>query len=342
MSLKNNAKILVTGGAGYIGSHTVIALQSAGYSVLILDNLVFGHRDLVENVLKAEFICGDIGDRNLLKNIFATHDIAAVIHFAAFTYVEESVQQPNKYYLNNVVGTLTLLEEMVAAKVERLVFSSTAATYGLPQWTPLTEDHPLLPINPYGRTKLMGERLIEDFSQAYGLRAVCFRYFNAAGADKQARLGEDRTPETHLIPLVLMAAAGKRARVYVYGDDYETIDGSGIRDYLHVLDLAQAHILGLEYLLEGGKTDVFNLGNGNGFSVWQVIEAVKAVTGKNFEVIVADRREGDPASLVGDATKARRILGWQPQEQDLSVLIEDAWRWYRVRSGINQKATTTL
>ena len=342
MMSNNNAKILVTGGAGYIGSHTVMSLQEAGYSVLILDSLVFGHRDLVENVLKTEFICGDVGDRNLLKNIFATHNIIAVIHFAAFTYVRESVEQPNKYYQNNVVATLTLLEEMVAAGIEQLVFSSTAATYGLPRWTPLTEDHPLLPINPYGRTKLMGERLINDFSRAYGLRAVCFRYFNAAGADKQARLGEDRTPETHLIPLVLMAAAGKRDCVYVYGNDYDTVDGSGIRDYLHVLDLARAHILGLEYLLKDGQTDVFNLGNGNGFSVWQVIAAVKAVTGKNFKIIVADRRKGDPATLVGDARKARQILGWQPQEQDLSILIEDAWRWYRVRSRIENKAVGIL
>ena len=333
MVLNNGSKILVTGGAGYIGSHTTMALQEAGYSVLILDNLVFGHQDLVENVLQAEFICGDVGDRNLLREIFAKHDIAAVIHFAAYTYVQESVEQPQKYYQNNVIATLTLLEEMMLAGVKQLVFSSTAATYGLPQSTPLTEDHPLLPINPYGRTKLMGERLIGDFSQAYGLRAVCFRYFNAAGADKQARLGEDRTPETHLIPLVLMAAAGKRDRVYIYGTDYDTSDGTGIRDYLHVVDLAQAHILGLEYLLQGGATDVFNLGNGGGFSVREVIEAAKTVTNKSFEVVTAPRRLGDPPTLVGSAKKAEQILGWQPQEKDLTVLIEDSWRWYQARYG---------
>lgn len=331
MTLTNRSKILVTGGAGYIGSHTVMALQEAGYSVLIVDNLVFGHRDLVESVLQAELICGDVGDRNLLQQIFATYDIAAVIHFAAYTYVRESVEQPSKYYQNNVVATLTVLEEMVAAGVEQLVFSSTCATYGLPQWIPLTEDHPQVPINPYGTTKLIGEQLIKDFSQAYQLRAVCFRYFNAAGADKQARLGEDRTPETHLIPLVLMAASGKRDRVYVYGTDYDTPDGTCIRDYLHVVDLAQAHILGLEYLLQGGTTDVFNLGNGNGFSVWQVIEAAKAVTGKSLEIVTAQRRIGDPPILVGSAKKAQQILGWQPQEQDLKVLIEDAWRWYQIR-----------
>ncbi|MDJ0796526.1 MAG: UDP-glucose 4-epimerase GalE [Calothrix sp. MO_167.B12] len=332
MTLTNGSKILVTGGAGYIGSHTVMALQEAGYSVLILDNLVFGHRDFVENVLQAEFICGDVGDRNLLQQIFATHDIAAVIHFAAYTYVRESVEQPSKYYQNNVVATLTLLEEMVAAGVKQLVFSSTCATYGLPQWIPLTEEHPQVPINPYGTTKLIGEQLINDFSQAYQLRAVCFRYFNAAGADKKARLGEDRTPETHLIPLVLMAAAGKRDCVYVYGTDYDTLDGTGIRDYLHVVDLAQAHILGLEYLLQGGKTDAFNLGNGNGFSVWQVMEAAKAVTGKSWKIVTTDRRSGDPPILVGSAKKAEKILGWQPQERDLEILIEDAWRWYQVRS----------
>ena len=327
------SKILVTGGAGYIGSHTTLALQKAGYAVLILDNLVFGHQDLVENVLQAEFIQGDVGDRHRLREIFAQHDIAAVIHFAAYTYVKESVEEPNKYYQNNVIATLTLLEEMIAAGVKQLVFSSTAATYGLPQSTPLTEDHPLLPINPYGRTKLMGEQMINDFSQAYGLRAVCFRYFNAAGADKQARLGEDRTPETHLIPLVLMAAAGKRDRVYIYGTDYDTADGTGVRDYLHVVDLAQAHILGLEYLLKGGTTDVFNLGNGGGFSVKEVITAAKTVTQKSFEVVTASRRLGDPPVLIGSALKAQKILGWQPHEKDLEVLIEDSWRWYQARYG---------
>ncbi|MGK7914652.1 MAG: UDP-glucose 4-epimerase GalE [Prochloraceae cyanobacterium] len=327
----NDALVLVTGGAGYIGSHTVMALQQAGYSVLVLDNLVFGHRDFVEDILKVEFICGDVGDRDLLQQIFATYKIGAIIHFAAYTYVRESVEQPAKYYRNNVVATLNLLEAAISAGVMNFVFSSTCATYGWPQSLPLREDHPQNPINPYGMSKLMGEQFLLDFARAHQLRSVCFRYFNAAGADKQARLGEDRNPETHLIPLVLMAAMNKRDRVYIYGTDYDTPDGTGVRDYLHVLDLAQAHVLGLEYLLKGGATDVFNLSNGNGFSVRQVIQAAKTVIGKNFPVVETQRRIGDPPILVGDSTKALQVLNWQPQEKDLNVIIEDSWRWYQHR-----------
>lgn len=327
----NNPTILVTGGAGYIGSHTVLALQQAGYSVVVLDNLVYGHRELVEQVLKVELICGDIGDRRLLDQLFAEREIQAVIHFAAYAYVGESVTQPAKYYQNNVVGTLTLLEAMVHAGVKHIVFSSTCATYGVPQQVPIPEEHPQNPINPYGATKLMVERILSDFDPAYGLRSVRFRYFNAAGADPQGRLGEDHQPETHLIPLVLLTALGKREQVSIFGTDYDTPDGTCIRDYIHVTDLAQAHVLGLDYLLKGGETAVFNLGNGSGFSVRDVIETAQTVTGRSIAVVEAERRPGDPASLVGSAEKARSILGWKPAYAELPVILEHAWRWHQQR-----------
>ncbi|HEY9805494.1 MAG TPA: UDP-glucose 4-epimerase GalE, partial [Candidatus Obscuribacterales bacterium] len=284
--------ILVTGGAGYIGSHAVLALQKAGYTVLVLDNLVYGHRDLVEQVLQAELIVGDTSDRALLDQVFATHDIAAVMHFAAYAYVGESVTDPAKYYQNNVVGTLTLLEAMLAASVNKLVFSSTCATYGFPKTVPIPEEHPQQPINPYGASKLMVERILADFDTAYGLKSVCFRYFNAAGADPKGRLGEDHNPETHLMPLVLMTALGKRESISIFGTDYPTPDGTCIRDYIHVSDLATAHLLGLEYLLQGGQSEVFNLGNGSGFSVRQVIEVAQQVTGKSIPAVEHDRRPG--------------------------------------------------
>ncbi|HEY9778761.1 MAG TPA: UDP-glucose 4-epimerase GalE, partial [Leptolyngbyaceae cyanobacterium] len=272
--------ILVTGGAGYIGSHAVLALKRAGYGVVVLDNLVYGHRELVEQVLQVELIVGDTNDRPLLDELFAKHNIAAVMHFSAYAYVGESVTDPIKYYRNNVVGTLTLLEAMLAASVKSFVFSSTCATYGVPKTVPIPEDHPQSPINPYGMTKLMVERILADFDVAYGLKSVCFRYFNAAGADPTGLLGEDHNPETHLIPLVLMAAMGKRESVSIFGTDYPTPDGTCIRDYIHVTDLADAHILGVEYLLQGGDSTFFNLGNGNGFSVKQVIDTAKTVTGR--------------------------------------------------------------
>jgi UDP-glucose 4-epimerase len=265
--------ILVTGGAGYIGSHTVLALKQAGYNVVILDNLVYGHRDLVEKVLQVELIVGDTGDRALLDNLFKTRDITAVMHFSAYAYVGESVTDPAKYYRNNVVGTLTLLEAMLTASVKKFVFSSTCATYGVPEFVPIPENHPQNPINPYGATKLMVERILSDFDVAYGFQSVRFRYFNAAGANPNGILGEDHNPETHLIPLVLMTALGKRESISIFGTDYPTPDGTCIRDYIHVNDLADAHILGLEYLLKGGDSEVFNLGNGSGFSVKEVIAA---------------------------------------------------------------------
>ncbi|TVQ21601.1 MAG: UDP-glucose 4-epimerase GalE, partial [Leptolyngbya sp. DLM2.Bin15] len=289
--------VLVTGGAGYIGSHAVDQLKQAGYHVVVLDNLVYGHRDLVETVLNVDLIVGDISDRSLLDQVFQDYSVAAVIHFAAYAYVGESATNPAKYYRNNVSGTLTLLEAMVAAGVKRLVFSSTCATYGVPQQIPIPEDHPQAPINAYGQTKLMVETILKDFDSAYGLKSICFRYFNAAGADPQGRLGEDHNPETHLIPLALMTALGRRESLSIFGTDYPTADGTCIRDYIHVCDLADAHILGLEHLLKGGDSDIFNLGNGGGFSVRQVIEATERVTGRPVPAVECDRRPGDPPAL---------------------------------------------
>ena len=323
--------ILVTGGAGYIGSHAVLTLQNAGYEVIVLDNLVYGHQDLVETVLQAKLIVGDTCDHALLQQVFSQYKIDAVMHFAAYAYVGESVTKPAKYYRNNVVGTLTLLEAMLDAGVNNFVFSSTCATYGVPDSVPIKEEQPQNPINPYGATKLMVERMLQDFARAYDFRSVCLRYFNAAGADPEARLGEDHDPETHLIPLVLQTALGHRESISIFGTDYDTPDGSCIRDYIHILDIAQAHILALEYLLQDGKTDVFNLGNGNGFSVKQVIETARKVTGKEIKVQMSDRRPGDPPVLVGSGAKARNILGWQPQYSNLEDIIAHAWQWHQKR-----------
>ncbi|MFM7600072.1 MAG: UDP-glucose 4-epimerase GalE [Pseudanabaena sp.] len=322
--------ILVTGGAGYIGSHAVKALQQVGYKVVILDNLVYGHQDIAET-LGAELIIGDTNDRALLDRLFSDRQISAVMHFAAYAYVGESVTQPDKYYRNNVVGTLSLLEAMIAANIKTFVFSSTCASYGVPQQIPITEDHPQSPINPYGATKLMVERILQDFDIAYGLKSVIFRYFNAAGADSDGALGEDHDPETHLIPLVLQTAMGIREAITVYGSDYPTADGTCIRDYIHVTDLAEAHVLGLEYLLKGNKSEIFNLGNGNGFSVKEVIDAAKQITGKPINVVMGDRRAGDPPALVGSSEKARAILNWQPKYADLNLILQHAWQWHLKR-----------
>ena len=323
--------ILVTGGAGYIGSHAALALSRAGYEVVVLDNLVYGHRDLVENVLQVELIVGDTSDRSLLDRLFTTHNITAVMHFAAYAYVGESVTDPAKYYRNNVIGTLTLLEAMMAADVNKFVFSSTCATYGIPKVVPIPEDHPQNPINPYGATKLMVERILADFDAAYDFKSCCFRYFNAAGADPSGLLGEDHAPETHLLPLVLHQALGLRESVSIFGTDYPTPDGTCIRDYIHVTDLAAAHVLGLEYLLQGGDTAVFNLGNGSGFSVKEAIETARAVTGREIKVEECDRRPGDPPVLVGSSDKARKVLGWQPQYPNLHDILSHAWKWHQQR-----------
>jgi UDP-glucose 4-epimerase len=323
--------ILVTGGAGYIGSHTVLALKKAGYEVVILDNLVYGHRDLVEQVLQVELVVGDTNDRALLDRLFTSRQFAAVMHFSAYAYVGESVSNPAKYYRNNVIGTLTLLEAMEAVSIKNFVFSSTCATYGVPNEVPIPEDHPQNPINPYGATKLMVERILTDFDVAYGLKSVRFRYFNAAGADPTGILGEDHNPETHLIPLVLQTALGKRESVSIFGTDYPTPDGTCIRDYIHVSDLADAHVLGLEYLLRGQDSAVFNLGNGNGFSVREVIDTAIKITGKQIKVVECDRRAGDPPALIGSGDKARQILGWEPKYPDLDNILSHAWAWHQKR-----------
>lgn len=325
--------ILVTGGAGYIGSHAVLALQQAGYGVVVLDNLAYGHQDIANDVLKVELVVGDTCDRPLLDNLFATRDIAAVIHFAAYTYVGESVTDPAKYYRNNFVGTLTLLEAMMAASVNKFVFSSTCATYGVPKTVPIPEDHPQDPISPYGVSKLMVEQVLKDFDSAYQFKSVRFRYFNAAGADPSGRLGEDHVPETHLIPLVLLTALGKRDSISIFGTDYPTPDGTCVRDYIHVTDLAEAHVLGLNYLLKGGDTTVFNLGNGNGFSVKEVIETARQITDREIKAVECPRRPGDPPALVGSSDRARSILGWNPQYADLNQIISHAWNWHQKRHG---------
>ncbi|MBE9117909.1 UDP-glucose 4-epimerase GalE [Lusitaniella coriacea LEGE 07157] len=323
--------ILVTGGAGYIGSHAVLALQRAGYGVVVLDNLVYGHREIAEKVLNVKLVVGDTGDRALLDNLFNTHNIAAVMHFAAYAYVGESVQTPDKYYRNNVVGTLTLLEAMLAAGLNKFVFSSTCATYGVPKTIPIPEDHTQNPINPYGMSKLMVEHILSDFDRAYDFRSVRFRYFNAAGADPTGQLGEDHNPETHLIPLTLFTALGRRESISIFGTDYPTPDGTCIRDYIHVSDLATAHVLGLEYLLQGGKTEVFNLGNGSGFSVKEVIETAREVTGEEIKAVEQERRPGDPPMLVGSAKKARKILNWNPEYPNVREILAHAWQWHQKR-----------
>ena len=325
--------ILVTGGAGYIGSHAVMTLKNSGFEVIVLDNLSYGHPELVKDVLKVELIVGDTRDRTLLDQLFATRNIAAVMHFAAFIAVGESVVKPDIYYHNNVVGTLTLLQAMLAAEVKKFVFSSTCAIYGMPQEIPMTEEHPRNPLSPYATSKDMVERILADFDQAYGLKSVAFRYFNASGADPSGLLGEDHNPETHLIPLALLTALNKRPSLSIFGTDYPTPDGTAVRDYIHICDLASAHLLGLEYLLLGGESQVFNLGNGNGFSVREVIETARQVTGKEIIAHESERRAGDAPILVGSSQKARSILDWKPQYSDLSTIIAHAWQWHQHRHG---------
>jgi UDP-glucose 4-epimerase len=323
--------VLVTGGAGYIGSHTVKILEKRGLKVIILDNLVYGHRDLVETNFKAELIVGDIGDRTLLTKVFSSHKIDAVIHFAAYAYVGESVIDPAKYYRNNVVASFDLLEVMRENTIDNIVFSSTCATYGMPQYLPIDECHIQQPINPYGFTKLTIEKMLQDYDRAYGLKSIIFRYFNAAGADPGGLLGEDHQPETHLIPLVLKVASEQLSSVSIFGTDYDTPDGTCIRDYIHVTDLAEAHVLGLEYLWKHQTSNIFNLGNGNGFSVREVIETADNVTGKKIHTNCYPRRVGDPSILVGNSEKARKILGWQPQYSQLESIIQHAWDWQQYR-----------
>ena len=316
--------ILVVGGAGYIGSHMVKMLAAQGYRVTTLDNLSTGYRDAI---VAGEFIQADLADRPALDHLFAHQKIDAVMHFASFIQVGESVQEPAKYYANNVTNTLNLLDAMVTHEVQRFIFSSSAAVYGNPHTVPIPEDHSKEPINPYGRSKWIVEQILADYDHAYGLKSVCLRYFNAAGADPQGQLGERHEPETHLIPLVLRAASGRAPDIKVFGRDYDTPDGTCIRDYVHVEDLCTAHRLALDGLMQGQASSAYNLGNGNGFSVAEVIAAATRVTGCTIPVTDQARRAGDPPRLVADARRARAALNWRPQYDTLDIIIAHAWAW---------------
>jgi UDP-glucose 4-epimerase len=315
--------VLVTGGAGYIGSAFVGQLLAAGEEVAVLDDFSRGHRAAVHP--DAALYEGRTGDRELVARIAREHRLDACVHFAAFAYVGESVTEPARYFDNNFTQAQVLFESLVAAGVMRVVFSSTCATYGVPREVPIPESHPQWPINPYGWSKLFVERLLESFDRAYGLRFVALRYFNAAGAT--ARCGEAHDPETHLVPLALYAAAGRRAKLRVFGDDYDTPDGTAIRDYIHIEDLGEAHLLALAHLRRGGQSQFLNLGNGTGYSVLEVIEAARRVTGLDVPFEKAPRREGDPPRLVGDASSARSVLGWTPRRPSLEAIIRSAWEW---------------
>lgn len=316
--------ILVTGGAGYIGSSVVEDLENKGEKVVVLDNLVYGHREAVSD--RSVFYEGDIGDKTLVERILDENEIDACMHFSAYAYVGESVEQPQKYYENNFVQTLKLLEVLIAKNVKKFIFSSTCATFGEPQYVPIDENHPQNPVNPYGWSKFMVERVLADYDKAYDLKFVALRYFNACGATEKC--GEHHDPETHLIPLVLFTAQGLRDSISVFGDDYPTPDGTAIRDYIHISDLSQAHLLALEHLRKGGDSDFINLGNGTGFSVMEVIEAARRVTGKEIKAVVAPRRAGDPSRLVANSAKAREVLGWNPQFPEIEKIIADAWKWH--------------
>jgi len=322
MTLENRA-ILVTGGAGYIGAVTTQLLLSRGERVVVLDNLERGHRAVLS--ANTPFYEGDIGDRQLLKRITSEHEIEACIHFAALAYVGESVSEPARYYTNNVESGIRLLNGLIEANVKRVVFSSTCATYGEPRTIPIAENHPQQPTNPYGWSKLFMERIMESYDHAYGLRFVALRYFNACGA--AGELGEDHDPETHLIPNVLMTALGRIPFVSVFGDNYPTPDGTPIRDYIHVSDLADAHVRALEYLRKGGKSERINLGNGHGYSVLEVIETARRVTGKKIDVKIEPPRSGDPSRLVADASRAHSVLSWRPAYPDLTSILESDWKW---------------
>jgi UDP-glucose 4-epimerase len=318
--------ILVTGGAGYIGAHTNKLLVARGRETVVLDNLVYGHREFLK---WGQFVLGDLSDEVQLDLVFERFPIEAVLHFAAFAYVGESVREPDKYYANNVAGTLKLLQAMRKHGVGKIVFSSTCATYGHPRDARISECTPQQPINPYGRSKFTVEGILADYAHAYGLRYVALRYFNAAGADPDAEIGEWHDPETHLIPLVLDVAAGRRRTVSVFGTDYDTTDGTCVRDYVHVSDLADAHVRALDYLDQGGDSGAFNLGTGRGFSVAQVIETARLLTGHAIPTTRADRRPGDPTVLVAEASRARETLGWVPAYTDLADIVSTAWRWHQ-------------
>ena len=319
--------ILVTGGAGYIGSVTVEDLRAKGEEIVVIDNLVYGHREAVDPTIP--FYQGDIGDKELIRKILSENKIEACMHFSAYAYVGESVEKPNKYFENNFIQTVKLLDVLLENGVKKFVFSSTCATYGEPQYVPIDEKHPQSPANPYGWSKFMVERVLESYDLAYGLKFVALRYFNACGATETR--GEDHDPETHLIPLILYAAQGRIPHISIFGDDYPTPDGTAIRDYIHVSDLSQAHLLAVNYLRENAASQFINLGNGQGFSVTEVVEAARKTTGLAIEAKMAPRRAGDPSRLVADARKAKEILGWDPQFADLESILASAWKWHQAR-----------
>ncbi|AZR73920.1 UDP-glucose 4-epimerase GalE [Anoxybacter fermentans] len=318
--------VLITGGAGYIGSHVVLELSKTNHNIIVYDNLQKGHRGAV---LAGKLIVGDLNDTDKLEHVCREYDIQGVMHFAADSLVGESMKDPAKYYKNNVGNAINLLEVMRKNGIKYMVFSSTAAVYGEPDRIPITEETLTNPTNVYGRTKLVIEEMLKDYDRAYGMKFITLRYFNASGADPSGQIGEDHSPETHLIPLVLYTALGKRESISIFGTDYPTRDGTCIRDYIHVSDLAQAHILALEALLAGSESKIYNLGNGEGYSVREVIDMVKKVTGRDFKVNESERRPGDPAILVASSAKARKELGWKPQYGDLQKIIETAWNWHK-------------
>jgi UDP-glucose 4-epimerase len=326
LDIEKDKKILVIGGAGYIGSHMCKYLAQKGHQPIILDNLSNGH---IGATKYGHFIQGSISDKNILKEIFSKYEILSVMHFAALCYVGESVISPAIYYQNNVVNTLNLLNEMIKMNINNFIFSSSCATYGEPIETPITELHPQNPINPYGRTKLIIEKILNDYNTAYGLNSISLRYFNASGADSDGEIGEDHKPETHLIPLAIQSAMGQRDLINIYGNDYPTKDGTCIRDYIHVMDIAQAHYLALKKILNDSKSTVYNLGNNRGYSVMEVIETVQEITGVSFPVKIVDRRNGDPAILFGSSEKAKKELNWKLEFSELHTIIETAWNWHK-------------
>ena len=317
--------VLVTGGAGYIGSHTVAELLDRKEDVIVLDNLEKGHK---KSILGGKLIVGDLRNPDFVKKVFSENEIEAVIHFAAYIEVAESVANPLKYYNNNVISTLNLLTAMQEAGVKKIVFSSTAATYGMPESVPIKEIDKTLPINPYGETKLTVEKALKWSDNAYGIKHIILRYFNASGAHVSGRIGEDHSPETHLIPIILQVAAGKREDIKLFGTDYETHDGTCVRDYIHVSDLAQAHVLALDHLRKNETSSVYNLGNGTGFSNKEVVEIARQVTERDIKVVEAPRRPGDPATLIASSQRARVELGWKPKYNELRTIIETAWNWH--------------
>lgn len=316
--------ILVTGGAGYIGSHMVLMLAEQGFDVVTIDNLSRGFQDAV---LAGEFVQGDLTDSAALDRVFSSRQFAAVLHFAALAYVGESVEQPHLYYHNNLVGSVTLFDAMRRHGVDHCIFSSTCSTFGEPQYVPIDEVHPQHPITPYGRSKWMIEQILADYGAALGLKSISLRYFNAAGADPAGRLGNRSVPQARLIPLVVQAASGRNPSVSVFGRDFPTPDGTGVRDYIHVTDLCQAHLLALQRLLDGAGSTTYNLSNGQGVSVQEVINVVQEITGRPIPVVEGPRRSGDPAALVGDSRRATSELGWKPQYSDLRTIIAHEWTW---------------